>query len=145
MLQSDLKSSLENCEHAKNRLKLAKRQITTAGLGLLGNCRKKSLILDLLNSLNNIKMLVRINIQTIVFLYYLFKIIFQLQTEKKLEELVSKANYAKGIALLLECIQGASAFKQFTCIAALSVKLQDALIMTEEQLDIVLSNVCLNY
>lgn len=54
---------------------------------------------------------------------------------------MSKANYAKGIALLLECIHGASAFKQFTCIAALSVKLQDALIMTEEQLDIVLSNV----
>lgn len=68
---------------------------------------------------------------------------YQLQTEKKLEELVSKANYAKGIALLLECIQGASAFKQFTCIAALSVKLQDALVMTEEQLDIVLSNVCI--
>jgi len=65
-----------------------------------------------------------------------------LQTEKKLEELVSKANYAKGIALLLECTQGASSFKQFTCIAALSFKLQDALIMTEEQLDIVLSNVC---
>lgn len=60
-LQNDLKSSLENCEHAKNRLKLAKRHITTAGLGLLGNCRKKSLILDLLNSLNNIKMLVRFN------------------------------------------------------------------------------------
>lgn len=59
ILQDDLKSSLENCEHAKNRLKLAKRQITTAGLGLLGNCRKKSLILDLLNSLNSIKMLVR--------------------------------------------------------------------------------------
>ncbi|VVC32494.1 Hypothetical protein CINCED_3A019349 [Cinara cedri] len=125
MLQNDLKCSLENCEHAKNRLKLAKRQITTAGLGLLGNCRKKSLILDLLNCLNNIKML--------------------LQTEKKLEELVSKANYAKGIALLLECIQGASAFKQFTCIAALSVKLQDALVMTEEQLDIVLSNMCFNF
>lgn len=69
MLQIDLKSSLENCEHAKNRLKLAKRQITTAGLGLLGNCRKKSLILDLLNSLNNIKMLVR-------FLCYLFILLF---------------------------------------------------------------------
>ena len=55
---------------------------------------------------------------------------------------MSQANYAKGIALLLECTQGASPFKQFTCIAALSVKLQDALIMTEEQLDIVLSNVC---
>lgn len=60
-LQDDLKSSLENCENAKNRLKLAKRQITTAGLGLLGNCRKKSLILDLLSSLNNIKMLVRLH------------------------------------------------------------------------------------
>lgn len=125
MLQNNLKSSLENCEHAKNHLKLAKRQITTAGLGLLGNCRKKSLILDLLSSLNSIKML--------------------LQTEKKLEELVSQANYAKGIALLLECTQGASSFKQFTCIAALSVKLQDALIMTEEQLDIVLSNMCFNF
>lgn len=68
MLQNDLKNSLENCEHAKNRLKLAKRQITTAGLGLLGNCRKKSLILVLLNSLNNIKMLVRFIILTI-FLY----------------------------------------------------------------------------
>ncbi|XP_015370736.1 PREDICTED: syndetin-like [Diuraphis noxia] len=125
MLQTNLKSSIENCEHAKNRLKLAKRQITTAGLGLLGNCRKKSLILDLLNSLNSIKML--------------------LQTEKKLEELVSQSDYAKGIALLLECTQGASSFKQFTCIAALSVKLQDALIMTEEQLDIVLSNICFNF
>ncbi|XP_050424950.1 syndetin isoform X2 [Adelges cooleyi] len=125
VLQIDLKSSLENCEHAKNRLKLAKRQITTAGLGLLGNCRKKSIIIDLLNSLNSIKVL--------------------LQTEKKLEELISKANYVKGIALLLECIQGASAFKQFTCIAALSLKLQDALIMTEEQLDIVLSNMCFNF
>jgi hypothetical protein len=72
VLQNDLKSSLENCEHAKNRLKLAKRQITTAGLGLLGNCRKKSLILDLLNSLNNIKMLVRFNDYLICFFIFLF-------------------------------------------------------------------------
>lgn len=61
ILQSDLKSSLENCEYAKNNLKLAKRQITTASLGLLGNCRKKSLILDLLKSLNSIKTLVSFN------------------------------------------------------------------------------------
>lgn len=76
MLQNDLKSSLENCENAKNRLKLAKRQITTAGLGLLGNCRKKSLILDLLNSLNNIKMLVRYDTFMIYLYYYLIKIIY---------------------------------------------------------------------
>ncbi|XP_050526008.1 syndetin [Daktulosphaira vitifoliae] len=124
-MQNNLKSSLENCEHAKNCLKLAKRQITTASLGLLGNCQKKSVIIDLLNTLNSIKIL--------------------FQAEKKLEDLVSKANYAQGITLILECIQGASTYKQFTCIAALSIKLQDALIMTEEQLDIVLSNMCFNF
>jgi len=70
MLQNDLKNSLDNCEHAKNRLKLAKRQITTAGLGLLGNCRKKSLILVLLNSLNSIKMLVRFNTLNIFSLFF---------------------------------------------------------------------------
>lgn len=59
VLQDDLKSSLENCEDAINHVKLAKRHITTAGLGLLGYCKKKSLILNLLSSLNSIKMLVR--------------------------------------------------------------------------------------
>lgn len=65
-----------------------------------------------------------------------------MQTKKKIEELVSKANYAKGLALLLKCMQEASAIKQFTCIVAFSSKLQKVLIIIEEQLDIILSNIC---
>lgn len=76
MLQSDLKSSLENCEYAKNCLKLTKRRITTAGLGLLGNCHKRSLILDLLNSLNNMKMLVRYN-TLINYSYFSIKYVYK--------------------------------------------------------------------
>lgn len=64
-----------------------------------------------------------------------------MQNEKKIEELVSNGNYAEGLALLLKCIQRGSAIKQFTCIAALSLKFQSALIMIEEQLDIILSKV----
>lgn len=66
----------------------------------------------------------------------------QLQTEARLIKLLDEGNFSNAISLLLECQQVALSFKHFQCVAALSGKLQDTLVMAEEQLDVSLAKVC---
>ena len=42
---------------------------------------------------------------------------------------------------MLECQSAAASLRRFSCVAALSGKLQDTLVMTEEQLDVALGKV----
>ena len=67
--------------------------------------------------------------------------LLQLRTEARLQELLSAGDYAGAISLLHECQIAAVTYRHFTCIQALSTKLQDTLVMAEEQLDKTLDQV----
>ncbi|XP_069681255.1 syndetin isoform X2 [Periplaneta americana] len=124
-VQHELQITLGVCREGRRDLNMAKRQFTTASLGILANYRKRQLVQGLLDSLNTIKTLQR--------------------TEERLQELLNEGNYPGAIALLLECQSAASTYRHFTCVAALSGKLQDTLEMTEEQLDQALAKVCSHF
>lgn len=64
-----------------------------------------------------------------------------MQTEARLIKFLDEGNFSDAISLLLECQQVALTYKHFHCIAAFSGKLQDTLVMAEEQLDVALSKV----
>lgn len=64
-----------------------------------------------------------------------------MQTETRLVKLLNEGNFSDAISLLLECQQVALTYKHFQCVAALSRKLQDTLVMAEEQLDVALTKV----
>lgn len=68
---------------------------------------------------------------------------FQHHTDSKLNVLLQEENYTGAIELLLECQSTANTYRHFTCVAALTNKLQETLDYTEEQLDRVLSQVCI--
>jgi len=57
-VQEELKATLCVCKKGRNDLNLAKRQFTTASLGILANYRKRQVVQGLLHSLNTIKTLV---------------------------------------------------------------------------------------
>ncbi|XP_066595133.1 syndetin isoform X2 [Prorops nasuta] len=124
-IQSQLRQILEICRIGRNDLKLAKRQFTTASLGILANYRKRRVIEDLLDSLNTVKTLQR--------------------TGNRLQELLKQRNYPGVISLLLECQSAARTYKHFTCIAALDGKLQDILEQAEVALDATLSQMCAQF
>nr|CAD7444940.1 unnamed protein product [Timema bartmani] len=118
-IQKELQSTLKICQIGRSHLFLAKRQFTTASLGILANYRKRQVVQGLLHYLQTIKTLQR--------------------TDERLQELLSEGDYPSAIRLLLECQNAAATYKHFTCVAALSGKLQDTLEMAEEQLDQALS------
>ncbi|XP_075223193.1 vacuolar protein sorting 50 isoform X2 [Lycorma delicatula] len=107
---------------ARQDLGLAHEHFTTASLGILANYRKRTLVQDLLRSLNTIKTLER--------------------TEARLQELLTEGDFPGAISLLLECQGAATTYRHFSCVAALSGKLQDTLVMAEEQLDVALAKMC---
>lgn len=58
-IQGELQNALEICQTGRADLNLAKKQFTTASLGILANYQKKKVVQGLLHSLNTIKTLVR--------------------------------------------------------------------------------------
>lgn len=65
----------------------------------------------------------------------------QHRTGHRLQELLNEENYAGAIELLQECQAVANTYRHFTCVAALTNKLQETLEDTEEKLDQVLAQV----
>ncbi|XP_012257416.2 syndetin [Athalia rosae] len=124
-IQEELQNALEICKIGRADLSLAKKQFTTASLGILANYQKKQVVQGLLNSLNTIKTLQR--------------------TEDRLQELLSEGNYPRAISLLLECQSAAERYKHFHCVAALNGKLQDTLDQAEEILDQTLAKMCSDF
>ncbi|KAI5713432.1 hypothetical protein M8J75_016410 [Diaphorina citri] len=126
-IQSQLSTSLLLCRSTRTKLSYANNLYTTSSLKILSTFRRRNVTLDLLKSLNSIKAL--------------------LQTEHKLNQLLLEENYPSAISLILDCTQvtHSQGLKHFSCIAALSNKLQDTLVMTEEYLDEVLSKICIQF
>lgn len=117
-----LKMSVMVCQNARDNLHTAQKLFTTASLGILSNYRKRKIILELLKSLNTIKTL--------------------LKTETRLEELLAEGDFPGAISIILECQQAALTYRHFKCVVVLAGKLQDTLVMTEEQLDVALASIC---
>uniref|UniRef100_A0A1B6C6F1 Vacuolar protein sorting-associated protein 54 N-terminal domain-containing protein n=1 Tax=Clastoptera arizonana TaxID=38151 RepID=A0A1B6C6F1_9HEMI len=124
-VQKQLVETLETVRQGRLHLNTAKTNFTTASLGILANYKKRIVMKDLLRSLNTIKTLHC--------------------TEAKLQELLNSGDFSGSISLLLECQSAATTFRHFTCVAALSGKLQDTLVMAEEQLDVTLSKLCYGF
>ncbi|XP_034238333.1 syndetin isoform X2 [Thrips palmi] len=121
-LQSILRETLSICRDGRSKLNTGKQQLTTTSLGILANYRKRQLLRGILHSLNTIKTLQR--------------------SEEHIQVLLSESRYEDAISELLECQSAATSLKRFACVAALSGKLVDTLVMTEEQLDVALGKIC---
>lgn len=65
--------------------------------------------------------------------------------EKDVAELLEKKEYFEAVELIYKSRKAANNNKEYTCIADLSVRLQDTLEMTEEKLDTVLAGICYNF
>ncbi|XP_054267533.1 syndetin-like [Macrosteles quadrilineatus] len=124
-VQSLVGETLEVVQRGRQDLEIARKHFTTASLGILANYRKRTIIQDLLRSLNSIKTI-------------------QL-TESRMQEMLAAGDFAGAISLLVECQSATALYRHFSCVAALSGKLQDTLVMAEEQLDQALSGVCYNF
>lgn len=67
--------------------------------------------------------------------------LLQQLTESRMQELLTAGDFAGAISLLVECQGATTMYRHFSCVAALSTKLQDTLVMAEEQLDQALAQV----
>ncbi|XP_066997108.2 syndetin [Anabrus simplex] len=121
-IHNELTYALRICREGRRDLSLAKRQFTTASLGILANYKRRQVIQGLLHNLGSIKALQ--------------------QMEKHLQKLLNDGNYHGAIALLQECQQAASTYRHFSCVVALAGKLQDTMVLAEQQLDEALAKVC---
>ncbi|XP_073977333.1 vacuolar protein sorting 50 isoform X2 [Rhodnius prolixus] len=124
-VQTCVEDILKDIKSGRDKLDIATRHFTTASLGILANYRKRTLVQQLLRSLNTIKTLH--------------------QTEFRMSELLQLGDFPGAIALLLECQGVAAMYRHFNCVAALNSKLQDTLVMAEEHLDVALAKICYEF
>ena len=109
------------CKSARSCLSFARTNLTTTSLEILATYKKRETLQELLKTLHTIKKLK--------------------STENNLQHLLADGNYSGAISLLLECRATAEEYSQYKCVEALSLKLQDTMMLTELQLDNVLNEV----
>ncbi|RZB39971.1 DUF2450 domain containing protein [Asbolus verrucosus] len=119
-----VKDTLDQCKTSRKHLNVAANQFK-ACLGLLANYRKRKLAQNLLNNLKMIKHL------------HSF--------DKRLQQLLNEEDYAGAIIELKRCHRMATKYRHFSCVAALTYKLQETLENTDGQLDRVLSQTCFHF
>ncbi|KAJ3650826.1 hypothetical protein Zmor_016905 [Zophobas morio] len=119
-----VKDTLDQCKESRKHLNVAANQFK-ACLGLLANYRKRKLAQNLLNNLKMIKHL------------HSF--------DQRLQVLLSEEDYAGAIIELKKCHKIATKYRHFSCVAALTYKLQETLENTDGQLDRVLSQTCYHF
>lgn len=119
--QQLLSVSLEHCRAARSQLNVARTNLTVNSLEILATYKKRDTLHGLLRTLHTIR---RMRL-----------------TERRLHEMLANSNYSGAIAMLLECRQIAAEHSQYQCVEALAAKLQDTMVMTELQLDVVLNEV----
>ena len=62
-----------------------------------------------------------------------------------IQEMLQEGDFPGAVQLCLECRQVAVSYRQYTCISQLSSKLNDTLVMIEEQLDRALASICVSF
>ncbi|KAG5891776.1 hypothetical protein JTB14_006964 [Gonioctena quinquepunctata] len=117
-------ATLELCRVSRRELRIAGKQFS-ASLGILANYRKRKIAQNLLNILNIIK--------------YLHSF------ETRCQSLMNEENYAGAIMELKECQKIATKYRHFSCVAALTYKLQETLENTDAQLDRILAQTCFHF
>ncbi|XP_068626098.1 syndetin [Battus philenor] len=124
-IREQLANTLDTCRKARQQLSTASNHLTISTFIILANVRKRQIIISVLKSLELLRSLRSV--------------------EKDVAELLSKKEYYEAIELILKSRKAAVSHKEYTCIADLSSRLQDTLVMTEEKLDSVLSSICYNF
>ncbi|XP_077554046.1 vacuolar protein sorting 50 [Haemaphysalis longicornis] len=124
-LQDSLDEACSVCIRGRRSLACSLGELSVSGLGLLAACRRRQQLLGLLRSLHLIKALQ--------------------ETDTRLRELLEEEDYPGAIQLGLTCHRAASTFRHYQCVSELSAKLQETLEMTEEQLDMALSRLCVRF
>lgn len=71
----------------------------------------------------------------------LLAVFFQHNFDQRLQQLLTEEDYAGAILELKKCQKAAAKYKHFTCIAALTNKLQETLEFTDAQLERILAQV----
>lgn len=120
-----LQESLLECKKARSYLSCAKKNLTTTSLHILAMYKKRETMHDILQTVYKLKKLK--------------------STEVQLQKLLDQQNYSNAIALLLECKRLANENSQYSCVTALSRKLQNTLMTVELQLDEALAKIPQNF
>ncbi|CAG9770249.1 unnamed protein product [Ceutorhynchus assimilis] len=119
-----VKDTLNDCRESRKQLAIAGRQFS-ASLGILANYRKRKLAQRLLGNLNMIK-----NLHSF---------------DKRCEQLLNDEDYAGAITELKTCQKIAIKYRHFSCVAALTYKLQETLENTDTQFDRILAQMCYHF
>ncbi|XP_008194931.2 syndetin [Tribolium castaneum] len=119
-----VKDTLQECKTSRRHLKVAADQFR-ASLELLANYRKRKIAQNLLNNLKMIKYL--------------------RCYDQRLQGLLRDEDYAGAIIELKKCHKIATKYRHFSCVAALTYKLQETLESTDGQLDRVLAQTCYHF
>ncbi|KAF7285885.1 hypothetical protein GWI33_009363 [Rhynchophorus ferrugineus] len=119
-----VKETLEQCREGRRQLNISGKQFS-ASLGILANYRKRKLAQILLSNLNMIKNL------------YSF--------DKRCNQMLNDEDYAGAIMELKRCQKIAVKYRHFSCVAALTYKLQETLENTDTQLDRILAQMCYHF
>lgn len=118
-----LQETVWSCKKARSYINFAKKHLTTTSLEILATYKKRERMIDLLNTLRTLKSMK--------------------STDQQITAVLSSGNYSSAISILLENkskIQSEE-FMAYMCIESLHRKLNDTLLMTELQLDNLLSEV----
>lgn len=119
--ESLLRDTITMCRTTRTHLDGSKKLLTTTNLEILAAYKKRQTLINLLKTLNALKSMRSI--------------------DQRLQKRLSEADYSGAIAILLENKNLSERFQQYKCVESLSSKLQDTLMMTEIQLEAVLSEV----
>ncbi|KAH1011506.1 hypothetical protein HUJ04_000858 [Dendroctonus ponderosae] len=120
----EVKATLDQCKESRKQLAICGKQFSSS-LGILANYRKRKLAQRLLGNLNMIK-----NLHSF---------------DKRCQELLHDEDYAGAITELKRCQKIAIKYRHFSCVAALTYKLQETLENTDTQFDRILAQMCYHF
>lgn len=148
LVQEDVGVALRKAAEGRCWLGLARHNLTSASLGILANYKKRLSLTSLLTALHTIKTLHKSEEKAQELLQGGPGEVSEeddVERRRMCEDGGGGSDYLEAIRLLLECQAAAATFGHFSCVEALSAKLRDTLEMAEEQLDVALAKVCVNY
>ncbi|CAG2180928.1 unnamed protein product, partial [Oppiella nova] len=125
-LQASLSDAIKVCTTGRRSLDRCRGDFTGRALAIVASHRRREVLRGLLKSVQTIKTLQ--------------------ETDVRLRELLEEdEDYTGAIRLYVECHRVVQSMRHFQCIRELNAKLQDTLDVTEEQIDVALSRMCLSF
>ncbi|GBP64625.1 hypothetical protein EVAR_46554_1 [Eumeta japonica] len=124
-MRKQLDETIKICKNARAQLNTSKDDLAVSTLIILANYRKRQSVKSVLQALDLLRGLRSI--------------------ETDVSELMTRKDFEGAISLILNSIKNAEEHKEYSCIKELTNRLQDTLVLTEEQLDGILSKTCYNF